>query len=296
MGVMHRCQVGVFRVLQKIGIHVVPNHFYEAVPDTRTIPEGYWGSASSLVGIDVKEAAQLSLLQDFCSMYRPEFEQFPTSTPASTNGFSLANETFGSVDAEILYCMIRRFKPNTVIEIGSGNSTRVSSMAIVKNSHEAGAQAQLIAIEPYPSAAIERGFPGLTRLIKAPVQSVPLAEFEKLEENDILFIDSSHVLKEASDVRFEYCEIVPRLKKGVLVHFHDIFLPLPYPRSWVVDGLRFWNEQYILQALLAFNSSFEVLWAGSYMNYKHPEALQRAFPSYRAHETAPGSFWIRRTA
>jgi hypothetical protein len=296
MSALHKCRVGAFRVLQKMGIHIVPNHFYEPVPDTRNISEDFWKTPSSLVGIDVKEAAQLTLLQDFCRKYKPEFEQFQNSTPTSPNGFSPANTSFGPVDAEILYCMIRHFKPNAVIEVGSGNSTHVSSMAILKNGHETGAQAKLIAIEPYPSAAIEKGLPGLTRLIKAPVQSVPLAEFETLGENDILFIDSSHVLKEASDVQFEYLEVVPRLKKGVIVHFHDIFFPFPYPRSWVVDELRFWNEQYLLQALLAFNTSFEVLWAGSYMSHTHPDALQRAFASYRTNETVPGSFWIRRTA
>jgi hypothetical protein len=296
MSVLHKCRVRVFRMLQKMGIHVVPNHFYEPVPDARNISEGFWKSPSSLVGIDVKEAAQLALLEEFCGKYQPEFEQFgnPTSTPS--NGFSLANPSFGSVDGEILYCVVRHFRPNTVIEIGSGNSTRISAMAILKNADETGKMTKLIAIEPYPNAMIEKGFPGLARLIRAPVQSVPLAEFEVLGENDVLFVDSSHVLKEASDVQFEYLEIVPRLKKGVIVHFHDIFLPFPYPRSWVVDELRFWNEQYVLQALLTFSSSFEVLWAGNYMNHKHPDALRRAFRSYRPNETSPGSFWIKKIA
>jgi len=296
LSVLHKSRVGAFKLLQRMGIHVVPNHFYEPVPDTRHIPEDFWKAPSGLVGIDMKEPAQLALLQDFCREYKPEFDQFESSAPISPNAFSLANRSFGSVDGEILYCMIRRFKPNTVIEVGSGNSTFVSSAAILKNAHETGRQAKLIAIEPYPNAAIRNGIPGLTRLIQAPVQSVPLAEFEALSENDILFIDSSHVLKEASDVRYEYLEIVPRLKKGVVVHFHDIFLPLPYPRSWMVDELRFWNEQYVLQALLAFNRAFEVLWGGSYMNLKHPDVLQKAFGSYRANQTAPGSFWIQRVA
>jgi hypothetical protein len=283
-------------MLQKMGMHVVPNHFYEPVPDARSISEGFWTTPSSLVGIDLRESGQLTLLEHFCDKYRPEFEQLENPTPTSTNGFSLANRSFGSVDGEILYCMVRHFRPNTIIEIGSGNSTRVSSMAIFKNGQETGAQGKLIAIEPYPNAAIEKGFPGLTRLIKTPVQSVPLEQFEVLGENDILFVDSSHVLKEASDVQFEYLEIVPRLKNGVIVHFHDIFLPFPYPRSWVVDELRFWNEQYLLQALLAFNSSFEVIWAGNYMSHKHPDVLRRAFSSYKPNETAPGSFWIRKIA
>jgi hypothetical protein len=287
--------VSAFKALQNMGIHVVPNHFYEPVPDTRNIPEGFWNAPSDLAGLDMREGTQLNLLQEFCGKYKPEYEQLQNSAAAGANGFSFANKSFGPVDAEILYCMIRHFNPRTVVEIGSGNSTLVSSMAILKNGQESGATAKLIAIEPYPNAVLEKGFPGLTRLIKAPVQSVPLTEFEALEENDILFIDSSHVLKEGSDVQFEFLQIVPRLKRGTIVHFHDIFLPFPYPRSWVVDELRFWNEQYLLQALLAFNHSFEVLWAGNYLNHRHPQALQQAFPSWTS-ETAPGSFWIRRTA
>jgi hypothetical protein len=295
VSVLHKCRVRAFKALQNVGVHVVPNHFYEPVPDTRNIPEDFWSAPSDLAGIDMREGAQLSLLQEFCGKYKPEYEQLENLTPAAENGFSFANNSFGSVDAEVLYCMIRHFQPKTVLEIGSGNSTLVSSTAILKSVQEGVAPARLIAIEPYPSALIERGFPGLTRLLKTPVQSVPLGEFDALEENDILFIDSSHVLKEGSDVQFEFLQIVPRLKRGVIVHFHDIFLPFPYPRSWVVEELRFWNEQYLLQALLSFNHSFEVLWAGNYLNHRHPQALQQAFPS-RTDETVPGSFWIRRTS
>jgi hypothetical protein len=281
--------------MERMGIHIVPNHFYEPVPDTREIPEGFWEHPSELVGIDLDEASQLALLGEFRRNYKTEYDQLsdPRWAPA---GFSLPNRTFSSVDAEILYCMIRQFKPNAVIEIGSGNSTLLSADAILKNGRETGSVASLVAIEPYPGEILEKGFPGLTKVIKAPVQSVPLKEFEMLRENDILFIDSSHVLKTASDVQYEYLEIVPRLKEGVIIHFHDIFLPFSYPRSWVVNELRFWNEQYVLQALLAFNRSFRILWAGNYMNHKHPLALQQAFGCYSVHGTVPGSFWIRRVS
>lgn len=295
MNALHKCRVGAFRTMEKMGIHVVPNHFYEPVPDTRNIPEGFWERPSELVGIDVNEVAQLALLEEFRISYKTEYEQLanPKSAPL---GFSLPNRSFSSVDAEILYCMIRYFRPNRIMEIGSGNSTLVSAEAILRNSRETGTVASLVAVEPFPNGILEKGFPGLTRLITAPVQSVPLREFESLRENDILFIDSSHVLKTASDVQYEYLEIVPRVKKGVIVHFHDIFLPFSYPKTWVVNELRFWNEQYVLQALLAFNKSFAVLWAGNFMNHKHPSALQQAFDSYSHHQTAPGSFWIKRVS
>lgn len=121
-----------------------------------------------------------------------------------------------------------------------------------------------------------------------------MLEFQKLKENDILFIDSSHVLKTGSDVQYEYLEILPRLNKGVLVHFHDIFLPAEYPQKWILEDHKFWNEQYLLQAFLAFNDSFEILWAGSYMHLNHPDKLEQFFKSYNKNKRWPGSFWVRK--
>lgn len=153
---------------------------------------------------------------------------------------------------------------------------------------------ELITIDPYPNEVIKQGFPGLTRLIAQRVQDVELQQFNGLGENDILFIDSTHVLTIGSDVRYLFLEILPRLAKGVLVHVHDIVLPAEYPRKWVLEEYRFWNEQYLLQAFLAFNTNFEVLWAGSYMHLRHPDRLEEAFPSYNRAARWPGSFWMRR--
>src|SRR5271155_4817601 len=163
MSMLHRCRVGAFRTMERMGIHIVPNHFYEPVPDTRDIPEGFWERPSELIGIDLDEAAQIALLDEFQRKYKTEYDQFlnPRSAPA---GFSLPNRSFSSVDAEILYCMIRHFKPRAIMEIGSGNSTLLSADAILKNSRETGSVASLVAIEPHPNETLEKGFPGLTRV------------------------------------------------------------------------------------------------------------------------------------
>ncbi len=104
-------------------------------------------------------------------------------------------------------------------------------------------------------------FPHFSRLqlIRQKVQHTPLSTFCALSENDILFIDSSHVLKTGGDVAYEYLEILPRLRKGVIVHAHDIFLPAEYPKERLFKESKFYNEQYLIQAFLAFNNSFEVL-------------------------------------
>jgi hypothetical protein len=284
-----------FSLFQKLGYHITPNHFHYPIPDTTKLKDDLWSKHSELVGININESKQLELLSLFEASFKNEYENFPRRRPDKPYDFYLGNGAFESVDAEVLYCMIRHFKPRRIYEIGSGFTTYLSAQAVLKNAKEdSGYQCELLAIEPYPNKTLKAGFPGLSRLIPEEVQAVPLTEFMKFSANDILFIDSSHVLKIGNDVQYEYLEILPRLNKGVLIHVHDIFLPQEYPKKWVKELHLFWTEQYLLQAFLAFNDSLEVLWAGSYMHLKHPDKLARAFSSYNREETLPGSFWFRR--
>lgn len=150
------------------------------------------------------------------------------------------------------------------------------------------------AIEPHPYDWLDRGVAGITQLIRSPVQEVNLSEFEGLGHNDILFIDSSHVLKIGSDVCFEYLEVLPRLGRGVVVHIHDIFLPAQYPEDWLRESRFFWNEQYVLQAFLTHNNSFEVIWPGHYVHLMYPDELHKAFAKYIPSRMRPTSFWMVR--
>ena len=127
------------------------------------------------------------------------------------------------------------------------------------------------------------------------VEDVDLAFFDHLEAGDILFIDSSHVSKVGSDVNFLFFEVIPRLKRGVMVHIHDIFLPDEYPKVWVIDQGRNWNEQYLLQAFLQFNSDWEVVWAAHFMATRYSEDVQQTFPRFPELGCGCGSFWLRRT-
>jgi hypothetical protein len=190
--------------------------------------------------------------------------------------------------------MVRHSKPKRIVEVGSGFSTYITAAALLANAAE-GHPAEFLAIDPSPNDVLRQGIPGLTGLRSERVESLPPGFADDLVENDILFIDSSHVVRIDSDVRFLLLEVLPRLKPGVLVHFHDIFLPADYPREWVVNEQRFWSEQYLLHALLLYSRAFEVVWAASYMHMAHPEALQQVFPAYDRASTWPGSFWIRRT-
>lgn len=285
-----------FSLCQRMGFHVTPNSVYYPVPDTSKLKEDLWSKRSELAGIDLNEQKQLELLSLFVSKFKNEYELFPRNRTDIPYEYYVDNLAFESVDGEILYCMIRQFKPRRIYEIGSGNSTYLSAKAVQKNAEEdRDYQCELVAIEPYPNKILKAGFPGLSNLISKEVQDVPLSEFEKLSENDILFIDSSHVLRIGNDVQHEYLAILPRLNKGVIVHARDIFLPAEYPKQYVLEHRRFWTEQYLLQAFLTFNDSYEVLWAGSYMHFNYPDRLEPAFSSYNREARRPGSFWMRRT-
>ena len=283
------------RLCQRFGFHIARNNYYQPIPDTSELKNELWTKQSELVGIDINEANQLSLLSRFSGAFRQEYERLPREKTSLPHAYYIDNGAFESVDAEIFYCMIRGFRPRRIFEVGSGNSTYLAAQAVLKNKEESGDECELVAIEPNPTTVLRRGFPGLSGLVPAKVEDVPLSEFCRLEANDILFIDSSHVLRIGNDVQYEFLEVLPRLSKGVIVHIHDIFLPAEYPKAWVVRQHRFWTEQYLLQAFLAFNESFEVLWAGSYMHLKHADELEAAFSSYKRDETWPGSFWIRKT-
>ena len=281
-----------FELFQSRGYHVTAVHYYQPIPDTRAIPPEVWARRSAMIGIDFNEPAQLEQLARITE-YREEYAKFPYEETDDPTQYFLKNHSFMSVDAEALHGMIRHHRPKRMIEIGSGRSTLIATAAIRANTAE-GSPCQLTVIEPFPWGVVDKDLPGVDRMIQSQVQSVPLSEFEALEENDILFIDSTHIAMVNSDVVYEYLEILPRLRPGVIVHIHDIFIPAEYPKGWIEIARFFWNEQYVLQAFLAFNRQFSVMWAGHYMHLTHADKLHAAFPSYANRHWPPSSFWMRR--
>jgi Methyltransferase domain len=291
-GVMPRCLhsadfLEIFRNWERHGFHVTPVHFYQPIPDTAFLHETIWDRPSELVGIDMNDAMQLDLLRNHFPRFRSEYDQFPAEPTGEPIQFHHNNGLFDGTDALVAYCMIRHFQPRLIIEVGSGFSSLISAEAIAKNKNSA-----LICIEPFPRQFLRDGFPGLRSLIEKKVQDIDLEFFSQLREGDILFIDSSHTVKIAGDVNYLFLEVLPRLKPGVIVHVHDIFLPFDYRRDWVMDELRFWTEQYLLQAFLSFNSEFEVLIANAYLGHRYMEDLKTAFPN--SPWWGGGSFWMRR--
>lgn len=277
-----------FQLWEEHGFHITRNHFYSPLPDTRLLGEDTRRRVSELPGVDPNEAGQLRLLREVFPRFAGEYGRFPLEPTGDPAAFYFNNGQFGGVDALVLYCMVRHYRPTTIVEVGSGYSTRVASRAAVRNG-----ATSIICIEPYPEAIIPT-LPAVDRLISSPVQEVDLGLFEALGPNDILFIDSTHVVRTGGDVPFLYLEVLPRLQPGVIVHLHDIFLPGDYPRNWLTEHHLFWNEQYLLHGFLLFNATFEVLFGNNYMRLRHGRELRAAFPG--APEIEPGSFWMRRKA
>src|SRR5579863_6195711 len=197
---------------------------------------------SELAGIDWRKDEQVRFLREVCSRFRPEYERFPVNPTGVSHQFYLSNGAFEKVDAEVLHSMIRHYQPRRVIEIGSGCSTLVTAAALELNRIQNGRESRFTAIEPYPGPVFRHSIPGLTDLLQRPLEEVDLALFQELGENDVLFVDSNHVVKCGGDVNRIYLEILPRLRAGVVIHVHDIFLPDEYPRQWLLEEHVFWTE------------------------------------------------------
>ena len=276
----------LFRKAERAGIHLLPVHYYSPVPDTSRLDERDWEHRFDRNGgWNLNAEGQVALLSQLAP-FAGELEEIRRS-PSSACPFSWDNGTFCETDAAVYYSLIRHLRPRQVLEVGAGNSTLIAAEACVKNGHT-----ELQAIDPYPLEILRQKVPGLNRLIEGPVQQVPVARFGELCENDILFIDGSHVCRFGSDLNYLVFRVLPALQPGVIIHFHDIFLPWEFPRDWIVDRQLFWNEQYLLLAFLLFNDSFEVLLGTQYLGREMPGELLRVFPFLRV----PGgaSFWIRR--
>jgi hypothetical protein len=281
----------IFHTLEQRGIHLTYNYFYSPIPDTREIlASDLENRESEMVGIDLNLEVQLELLCKAFPQYRQEYSLLPlnASVDLPSHQFHFHNGVFDGLDAVVLYCMIRHFNPRRIIEIGSGWSTLLSAQAALKNGNT-----QLVCIEPFPNQVLKGGFPGLSSLITNRVEEVDLATFQELEEGDILFVDTTHVVKTNGDVNYLYLEVIPRLRKGVIVHIHDIFFPFEYPKCWITDSLLFWNEQYLVQAFLQFNSHFHPLFMVNYMRLKRLEEVKATFPDCPFFSSG-SSLWIQK--
>lgn len=277
-------------VLLKVGVFPVRNHYYEPQFDNRN-PRPDFSQDRILRGIDWNISGQLKMLGSFA--FSKELLGLPEARQQGSLEFHLNNGAFDSGDAEYWYQIIRTIKPRRIFEVGSGNSTLMAVKAIRKNGEEDPRYTcEHVCIEPYEMPWLEKV--GVS-VVREKVEEVLLSFFSRLQENDILFIDSSHMIRPQGDVLFEYLELLPSLNKGVIVHVHDIFSPKNYPKEWLIDEVRFWNEQYLLEAFLSQNSGWKIIGALNFLRHHHYEEFKSVAP-FLSPEREPGSFYIQKTA
>uniref|UniRef100_A0A6C0D004 Methyltransferase n=1 Tax=viral metagenome TaxID=1070528 RepID=A0A6C0D004_9ZZZZ len=264
-----------------------PGHFYSVIPNISKNSKELSKSSTTIItpfiGLDFHDDRHLSIFEDL-PHYLRFFDQIFGVTPFENNEdlyqqigerwerfhYSLMNESFEGMDARLLFYFLQKNKPKRIIEIGCGNST----LLLLNTKKMFGLEVEITCIEPFPNPFIKKMHAeGHIHLMENNLQDIELTLFSKLEENDILFIDSSHVGKYKSDVLFYFLEIFPLLRKNVLIHIHDIFFPYDYPQSWLKEG-RFWNEQYFLFTFLQYNTKFSIVFGNKYCEYKFPDQLK----------------------
>ena len=234
-----------------------PGHFYSPIPSKQEIAEAFARrnpGREEYPGVHLDEAAQFALLQKFAGWSADM--PFPEKRTPGWR-YYLENDSYPTFDGVMLYSMLRHIHPRRIIEVGSGFS---SAAMLDLNERVHDRRIEISFIDPEMERLkrlLRRDDRGNVRLLEQRVQDVPLAEFERLESGDILFIDSSHVAKIGSDVNHLYFTVMPRLKPGVYVHIHDIPDHFDYPRQWYDEG-RAWNEVFLLRAFLMYNRAFEV--------------------------------------
>jgi len=258
-------------------VHITPVGYYSPIPNTCKLNEEIFEKIYDDKGLDLNVSEQMQNLSEIFPKYLAEY------TPSANLGLTL-------VDSFILYAMIREKKPGLVVEVGSGDSTKIALQALERN-FNGGLKTEFIAIEPYPKKHLRTISKNYFKLVEKEVQNI---EVERLNSADLLFIDSSHVSKIGSDVNYEILELVPNLKKGAIIHWHDIMFPTNYWRDWTLRGNMFWNESYMLHAFLLFNDSFRVIWASRYMQIYHSEKMVAQFPWFDASKHRCTSFWIQK--
>jgi len=266
-------------------------HFYSPIVDpvyARAHEQKIWQKFDQMLGIDLNIPDQLTLLRQIKT--HTESINYPVEQPEDPTTYFYGNDQYPVLDAEFLYAALTHFRPKSMIEVGSGFSSLITADV---NHRLLDSKLDFSCIEPFPRQFLIDGVEGISRVVQQKVEDVELSFFDRLKSGDILFIDSSHVSKVGSDVNYLFFEVLPRLNKGVLVHFHDIFLPDEYPKEWVITEGRNWNEQYLLRAFLQFNADWKVIWSAYFMATRHTAAVQDTFPRYPK-LGGGGSFWIER--
>jgi hypothetical protein len=275
-------------------LFVVPGHFYSPIVDVEQVRARYDKArhdVSPPQAIQVDEQAMRVLWEELLPFLQDT--PFPEEADPACRYF-FRNPAFGCGDGSILHAMLRRYRPKRLVEVGSGYSSACSIETIDRYLDS---QVDVSFVEPYPALLLE--LLGQDRAARCTihttgVQDAPASVFTQLEDGDFLFIDSTHVLKTGSDVCHELFNVLPLLKPGVFVHFHDIFWPFEYGAEWVIKQNRSWNEIYGLRAFLMYNEAFEIVFFNDWFAWHERDLIEAGYPKML--KNTGGSIWLRKAA
>jgi hypothetical protein len=262
--------------------------YMSPIPNVDTLPDSAFSSRYETASLRLDAKKQLGFLNTVYEQYGLELD-FPEHTD-DPHRYHRSQGAFTHVDASVLYMMVRHFRPRYIIEIGSGYSTTVTAAAARKNAEE-GPAPEFITVDPFPRDYL-KGLPGLSEAVPAEVQKLPPQFFSRLRRRDILFIDSSHIVRCHSDVIYLLLKVLPSLAPGTIVHLHDIYLPYEYPKKWMLNGY-YYNESYFLHAFLAFNTAFETILASHFLDNEEGKQMRALFGDDLS---GPTSYWIEKSA
>jgi len=261
---------------------VPPGHWASPLTASADVERALSWDRDSAPGVDLAEADQRTLAHELTPMLDEPFDGLRYSTGPE-------NTMYLAADAAVYRAMLRHLRPNRVLEIGSGYSTAIALDTADRHLPDL----EFGCVEPYPDRLVGLLQPGdrdRVELYRCLVQELPLETYDTLGRGDVLFIDSTHVVKPGSDVVWLFLHVLPRLVPGVVVHVHDIFWPFEYPPEWLAER-RDWTEGYLLHAFLAGNREWEILLFSSWLWKRHPELV----PPHLTAET-PGNIWLRKGA
>lgn len=275
------------RALDRVGVYPLIDHYYEPTINPRHLRRPM-AAVRTLPGIDLDPEGAMALLERLSAIH--EFSGAPAMARDGAE-YHLDNTFFGPLDAGVYYAIIRHYRPRRIIEIGAGMSTLAAQQAIARNRAEDSTyECRHICIEPFEQPWLEK-LP--IEVLRERMERHDPSLVDQLAENDILFIDSSHVIRPQGDVVTEILEWIGRVRPGVLVHFHDIFTPRDYPDELLTVHRFFWNEQYMVEAFLAFNTRFKVLLPVNHLAETFPERVQALCTVQTPERVIPASLWLQ---
>jgi hypothetical protein len=291
---LEQAQQELNHIRQQYETWVPTGHFYSPYPDldelTKRAPT-IFDINKEMVGVDFRVDEQLAMFDTMVELIEEDLP-FPADKGEEYR-YYFDNPAYSWSDGMVLHAMLRHIKPRRIVEVGSGYS---SAMTLDTTERWLDGAVDLVFVEPYTDllrSLLRPGDDDRVTIHEQAVQDVDLDVFTSLEAGDVLFIDSTHVVKAGSDVNHLYFEVLPRLAEGVWIHIHDIFDPFEYAEIWVREG-RAWHEAYLLRALLTFNDTFEIRWFQDYMWHHHSQLLEARLPLMA--KNSGGNIWLQRAS